>query len=444
MIRLAALLIGFFWFAVVSAAERPNVLVIYTDDQGTFDANCLGSKDLDTPAIDELAATGITLRSMYAPSCVCSPSRAGLLTGRWPVLAGMPANSGADGMPTSEVTIAEHFQAAGYATGLIGKWHLGKRKETVPNAQGFDYSFGHLDGCIDNYSHYFMWVGANRHDLYRNGEEVFYDGQFFPDLMVDELKQFIDRSREKPWLAYWAINVPHYPYQGTEKWRERYASLKTPRKEYAAFLSVMDERVGEILAYLEDQNLRENTIVILQSDHGHSTEDRAFGGGGNAGELRGAKASLFEGGIRVPSFISWPAGLPNNVDRDQLVSGCDWFPTLCELCGVPPPERSIQGKSIAKVLRDDADSPHEELYWQYPGGENAQRALRQGKWKLLTNAVDTSDRGKMSATDKSFLVNLQDDPNERKNVAADHPDIVQKMQARLREIKQQIAAEKSQ
>jgi arylsulfatase A len=156
-----------------SAAAKPNVIIIYTDDQGSVDANCYGAKDLATPNIDRLAATGVRFTQMYAPSAICSSSRAGLMTGRIPPRAGVAGNvsseKGKAGMPTEEVTLAELMRGHGYATGHIGKWHLGYTPETMPNGQGFDYSFGHMGGCIDNYSHFFYWVGPNRHDLWRQG-----------------------------------------------------------------------------------------------------------------------------------------------------------------------------------------------------------------------------------------------------------------------------------
>jgi arylsulfatase A len=165
----------------------PNVVIFYTDDQGSLDAACYGSEDLITPTIDKLAATGVRFTQMYSPSAICSASRAGLMTGRFPARAGVPSNVGGDpgteGMPQSEVTIADMLHAAGYRTGHIGKCHLGHLPETMPNGQGFNYSFGHMQGCIDNYSHFFYWAGPNRHDLWLNGQEIFRDGQYFGDLM---------------------------------------------------------------------------------------------------------------------------------------------------------------------------------------------------------------------------------------------------------------------
>ncbi len=419
---------------VLKAQSKPNVIVIYTDDQGTLDANCYGSKDLTTPNIDRLARTGIRLTQMYAPSCICSASRAGMITGRYPIRAGVPANvsskPGNSGMPASEITMAEMFRAAGYETAHVGKWHLGYTPETMPNAQGFDSSFGHMGGCIDNYSHYFFWSGPNRHDLWRDGVEIWQDGQFFPDLMAKEMKRLLDQPREKPFYIYWAINVPHYPYQGTKKWREHYRDLDAPRKMYAAFVSSMDEKVGEVLDFLEQKKLRENTIVLFQSDHGHSTEERAFYGGGNAGPYRGAKACFFEGGIRVPSVISWPTKLPQGEVRDQMATGCDWYPTLAALAQIELPRVKLDGKDISGILTDPkADSPHSYFYWQMGANRNkAQWVVRQGDWKLLGNCRDTSEKGELTKEDKKlFLANLKEDPSESKNLAKAHPEIIKQL-----------------
>ncbi len=417
-----------------SAADRPNVILIYTDDQGSLDLNCFGSSDLQTPNLDALAARGVRVTQMYAPSAICSASRAGLMTGRFPARAGVPANvsssQGQSGMPETEITLAEWLRAAGYATGHIGKWHLGYTPETMPNGQGFQYSFGHMGGCIDNYSHFFYWNGPNRHDLWRNGEEVFHDGEFFLDLMVEEAGQFIDAHREEPFFLYWAINAPHYPMQGTSKWRRHYRSLPSPRRQYAEFVSTVDEKVGELIDFLDRHSLREHTLIIVQSDHGHSTEERAFWGGGNAGPYRGAKGCLFEGGIRVPSIASWPARIPQGEVREQLATGCDWFPTIADLCGLSQPDHHLDGKSLAAVLESSqAPSPHDHFFWLLGRGHNAQWAVRRDDWKLLGNANDRSDGKNRVPVDKLFLANLNQDIGEQKNLADEHPAIVAELQA---------------
>src|SRR5262249_28840484 len=368
-LMLASVLIAAASAASAAQPAKPNVIVILTDDQGTADLHVAGSSDLATPHLDALARRGVRFTQFYAAAPICSASRPGLLTGRRPVRAGMPLNAspveGQPGMPSEEITIAEMLKAAGYVTGHVGKWHLGYTPDTMPLGQGFDSSFGHMGGCIDNYSHFYYWSGPNRHDLHRDGREGHAPGRFFGDLMVEEGVRFLRRHKDRPFFLYFAINAPHYPYQGEPKWLDRYAHLKYPRNLYAAFLSTMDERIGRLIAELEALGLRQRTIVIVQSDHGHSTEERAHFGGGSAGIHRGAKYSLFEGGIRVPAIIRWPGHLPKNQVRDQIAHGCDWLPTLAELCGVPLPRVHLDGKSLAAVIRSaEAPTPHDALHWQ--------------------------------------------------------------------------------
>jgi arylsulfatase A len=413
----------------VFAQQRPNVILIYTDDQGTIDANCYGAKDLITPTIDGLAKDGVRFTQFYAAAPVCSPSRAAVLTGRVPQRAGVPGNvsshHGRPGMPAEQITIAEMMKASGYATGHVGKWHLGYTKETMPNGQGFDNSFGHMGGCIDNYSHFFYWNGPNRHDLWSNGVEIWRDGQYFPNLMVQQGHEFIEAHKAEPFFLYWAINLPHYPLQGTEKWRKKYAHLPAPRRMYAAFISSMDEAIGQLLVKLDDLKLRENTIVIFQSDHGHSHEERTFKGGGSAGPYRGAKFSLFEGGIRVPAIVSWKTHLPAGAVRDQFATACDWMPTIAELCNVKKPNRKLDGKSLVPVINSaDAATAHKTFHWQSGGN---QWAVREGDWKLIGNPRDTSEKAKLTKDDKLFLSNLAIDKTEMKNIASKHPEIVQRL-----------------
>jgi len=421
-------------YAASSGPRRPNVIVIYTDDQGSIDANSFGAKDLVTPNIDALAARGVRFTQFYAPCSICSPSRAGLMTGRYPLRAGMPdncsANKGTVGMPAREITMAEVFRQAGYATAHVGKWHLGHTPETMPNGQGFDYSFGHMVGCIDNYSHFFYWSGPNRHDLYRNGEEVFYNGRFFPDLMVEEAGKFMESHRETPFFLYFAMNTPHYPYQGDPEWLKKYQEdgVPYPRDLYAAFVSTFDERIGRLLAKVEELGLRDDTIIVFQSDNGHSVEVRAHSGGGSAGPYRGAKFSLFEGGIRVPAIISWPGRLPEGEVRDQMGHGCDWLPTLIELCGVTPPEAALDGISLMPVIQSaSAATPHDVLHWQIGLKPKAPWAVRQADWKLLGNPVDPTSTAPLADRDPLFLVNLSQDIGETRNLAGEFPDKVRSL-----------------
>ena len=410
--------------------KKPNVLIIYTDDQGAVDLNCFGAKDLKTPNLDKLAKNGLMFNQFYAASPICSPSRASLLTGRYPQRAGLPdmasSKEGEAGMSGSQYTMAELFKDAGYKTAHIGKWHVGYTPETMPNQQGFDYSFGFMGGCIDNYSHFFYWAGANRHDLWKNGKETYEPGKYFPDLMVREANQFIEENKEEPFFLYFPINIPHYPLQPETKWLDYYKNLKSPRDKYAAFISTMDEKIGLVIDKLRSLKLLENTIVVFQSDQGFSEEERTFGGGGSAGIYRGSKYSLFEGGVRVPAIISWPGKIPVNETRNQLCTNIDWFPTLAELCDIKLPSSKIDGKSMVPVIKSSKSvSPHDAFYWQSRETKQGglQWAVREGDWKLMHNPFQ-SKSGELTK-DKLFLVNMRDDPAESKNLADQNPEKVQ-------------------
>ncbi len=411
----------------LTAQRPPNVIIILTDDQGTVDLNCFGAADLYTPNLDKLAASGIRFTQFYAAAPVCSPSRAALLTGLNPHAAGLPGNAssreGHAGMPSDQKTIAEMMKDGGYVTAHIGKWHLGFTPDTRPRGQGFDYSFGHMGGCIDNYSHFFYWDGPNRHDLWENGQEVWYDGFYFPDMMEEKARQFMTRHREQPFFMYYALNLPHYPVQPKKKWRDHYTDLEHPRWDYAAFMTTIDASIGRLLYHLDQLGIRENTIVIFQSDHGHSTEERAFGGGGSAGPFRGAKFSLFEGGIRVPAIVSWPGQIPEGQVRQQMALNIDWMPTIAEWCGLPKPK--VEGQSLIPVIKNaKADPPHQQFQWK----NGVSWAIRQGPWKLLGYPNDTSDKGSLDPDkDQLFLVNLEQDSTEMTNLAQQYPNKVKEL-----------------
>ena len=214
--RFHPVLLGLFVFGIVAApaaaADLPNIIIIFADDQGYQDLGCFGSPNIKTPHIDRMAGEGMRFTNFYSGYCVCSASRASLMTGCYQPRLSMPGVLGPRsrvGLHPDEVTIAEVLKTRGYATAIIGKWHLGYTPETMPNGQGFEYSFGHMGGCIDNYSHFFYWNGPNRHDLWRNGTEIWEDGRFFPDMMAEECSQFLEAHTEQPFFLYWAINVPH-------------------------------------------------------------------------------------------------------------------------------------------------------------------------------------------------------------------------------------------
>ena len=317
----------------VSQQRKPNVVIILTDDQGTLDANCYGSSDLHTPAIDSLAADGVRFTQAYSHT-VCCPTRAMLLTGRQPQRGNVndwmqgPLNDPKGrNMLAGEVTLAEALKEAGYRTGLFGKWHLGGHRDHGPTKQGFDEFFGIREGFIENYTHYYLH-SAGYHDLYEGVREVFHRGRYFPDLMVDRALSFIERNQDRPFFVYIPFNIPHYPEQSLKRFRERYEGMAEPRRTYAATVTTTDDYIRRILLQLDRLDLRDNTIVVFQSDNGHSEEDYritvdghlsgfpkgwnygANKGGGNTGKWLGAKGSFLEGGIRVPAIVRYPPVVP--------------------------------------------------------------------------------------------------------------------------------------
>ncbi|HJP31894.1 MAG TPA: sulfatase-like hydrolase/transferase [Candidatus Latescibacteria bacterium] len=389
-------------------SERLNVILILSDDQGSVDLGCYGSDDLETPNLDRLAASGVRFTNFYANAPICMPSRVSLLTGRDYPRGLLPGN----GLKPDEITAAELFRRAGYRTALFGKWHLGSTPEMSPNAQGFDEFFGHRTGTLDAYSHFFYVEGVNRHVLERNGEPVQRPGEYLPDLLVDEATSFIDRAGDDPYFLYLPFAIPHYPVQPRREHRELYESKGIDDKRrvlYGAYLTTLDECVGRVLAAVEANGQSDRTLVIFLSDHGHSTEPRAFGGGGSAGPYSGHKETLWEGGIRVPCIASCPGRIPAGQVRHQPAIAMDWLPTMAEFCDVPlPDDRPIDGRSLAGVLAsDEAPPPHEQLHWVHYDGSFA---VREGRWKLHSNP------------EENWLSDLATDPGERTNVVEEQTD----------------------
>lgn len=421
--------------ASAAAQEKPNVILIYTDDQGTLDAGCYGALDLHTPNIDALASDGVKFSRFYAAP-VSSASRASLMTGQFTLHAGLTGNAGYKGLPLEKETLAERMRVNGYQTACIGKWHLGSWKEYTPNARGFDYFWGFLGGCIDSYSHFYYWGGPNSHDLWENGREIYEPGKFFAAETLGHVCDFIDGSdKERPFFVYWAVNIPHYPLQPAEKWLDYYSGLPSPRRMYAAFISTFDDYLGQLRTFLKDRGLEKDTIIIFQSDNGHSTEIRTFGQGGYCGDYRGGKFSLFEGGIRVPAIISWQGHIPAGETRNQTAMNIDWFPTLSELCGFSTKGIEIDGKSLVPVINDeDAESPHEILHFDF---EN-QWAVMDGDWKLINNAIDVRPDDKNTVIEGLFLSNVRMDPSEKTNYIREYPEIAERLLSLRKEYEKSV------
>jgi arylsulfatase A-like enzyme len=249
--------------------------------------------------------------------------------------------------------------------------------------------------------------------------------------MVQEMKQFISEKSSQPFFTYWAINMPHYPYQGDPKWLDYYADLESPRKEYAAFVSTIDEMVGEIYHHLKAIGELENTIIVYQSDHGYSVEERAFFGGGDAGALNGAKFSMLEGGIRVPAIIRYPSVLPKNEARHHWANSIDWMPTLADLIDIKiPGSQKIDGKSLLPLILDaKIPSPHKTMFWGTGNPENKKHAwaVRKGPWKLLGNPSDPTGKLTFTETDKLYLTNIEMDSTEHQNLGQQYPEKVEEL-----------------
>jgi arylsulfatase A-like enzyme len=422
--------------AVPAQSQKPNILVILFDDLGVHDQGYLGATDLKTPNIDRLAASGTVCRNWYSNAPVCAPARSALMTGRCPLRAGVPNN----GTPlrASEVTLAAALKSAGYTTGLTGKWHLGSTPDTVPNAHGFDYFYGFHEGCVDYFSHRYYWGEpkvANFHDLWRNREEIFEDGQYLTERIGQEASGFLSRAPpDKPFFLYTALNAVHYPMHAPTKYVNRFPNLPPERQMYAAMLSAADDAIGGILATLDRTGRRNNTLIFVLGDNGATTERRAGlnnqpATAGRDTPFRGFKFSTFDGGMHVPALVNWPGHIPSGETNHQILMTADIFPTACHLADVPlPSDRTIDGRNLWPVLTAGASSPHEYVAW----AEGPQLAIRQGKWKLVLNGVThdgTADGNKpLTGDDAVFLSNVEEDPGESHNLRRQYSAVTDQLQ----------------
>ncbi len=420
--------------------KQPNFIVILTDDQGYGDLSCMGAEDFVTPNLDRLAASGARFTSWYASSPVCSPSRASLLTGRYPAKAGvrgiLPGHREAWGLRPEVPTLSSELKKLGYQTAHFGKWHLGVREECRPHQHGFDEWMGFLSGCIDYYSHVFYWGLGNWdepvnpvHDLWRNNEEFFEDGRYFTEMITECAVDYIRKAAQKdrPFFVYVAYNAPHYPMHAPQKYTKRFQHLPWDRRMMAAMLSAVDDGVGDIVDELERQGMLEDTCIFFQSDNGPSRESRNWMDGkedpyygGTAGQLRGHKFSLFEGGIRVPAIISWPQRIPAGQVVHEAGIATDVFPTLIKAAGGDISGYECDGMDILPALCGEGSIPERELFWEY----EEQTAFREGDFKLVLNG--RLEEG-TPPEDAVHLANLADDLGERVNLKDVYPEITERM-----------------
>lgn len=407
--------------ALAAEEPRPNLLFIVGDDMGYADVGCHGCKDIPTPNLDSLAASGVRFTNGYVSGPYCSPTRAGLLTGRYQTRFGHEFNpAGANaGLPLTETTIADRLKAAGYATGLVGKWHLGATPDHHPLKRGFGEFYGFLGGAHD----YFQSAGIQR------GTTPVKDSGYTTDDFGREAAEFIGRHREHPWFLYLAFNAVHTPLQATDARLAKFSHLADKkRRTYAAMMSAMDDAIGVVRKRLTESGQEQRTLVVFISDNGGPTMVGTTVNGSSNAPLRGSKRTTLEGGVRVPFVVSWPGRLNPAVYQEPAIQ-LDLTATALAAAGVAAkPEAKADGVDLLPYLTGEKSGPpHASLCWRF----GAQMAIRCGDFKLVRydpNADgEAGGRGRKATPAK--LYNLRDDIGESKDLAATLPDKVKELQA---------------
>ncbi|MBN1882015.1 MAG: sulfatase [Deltaproteobacteria bacterium] len=432
-----------------SGGRLLNIVLINVDDMGYGDLGCYGGGAIKTPNIDALAEDGMRFTDFYACSPVCSPSRFGLLTGRYPIRIGLhaalfPTNmplknsmtlrfhetlGGMDlldmkgrgtavGIPTEEITIAELLKGRGYKTGMVGKWHLGDETPYLPTDNGFDSFFG------VPYSN-----DMTPFPLYRDDEiieENITDQSTLTKRYTEAALSFIDENRDTPFFFYFAHTFPHIPLFASEDFRGT-----SDGGLYGDTVEELDWSVGEVMKKLDELNLSENTIVLFTSDNGSWYE-------GSPGDFRGGKGTSYEGGFRVPLIVRWPGVVSPGSECDEVASNMDLFPTLAAACGVPvPDDRVIDGRDITELLTDTGPSPHEALYFYH---YDEVQGIRSGDWKYMRK-LHVYDWPSNIQKKGPWLFNMKTDPQERYDLTETHPDIAEKLEGMISDWEKKTALE---
>jgi arylsulfatase A-like enzyme len=428
--------------ADTAAAPKPNVLFILADDLGWGDVGFHGS-EIKTPNIDKLAAAGARLEQFYVQP-VCSPTRAAFMTGRYPIRHGLHIGVvrpwARYGLPLDERTLPQALKEAGYETAITGKWHLGHFEPAyLPTHRGFDHQYGHYNGAIDYNTH----IRDGGYDWHRD-DKVNRDEGYSTQLIAREASRLIaahDVSR--PLFLYVPFNAVHSPLQAPERYMEPYPNLKGNRRIYAGMLAAMDEAVGEIVGALEAKGLRKNTLIFFCSDNGGPNPGVVT----SNGPLRAGKGTLYEGGVRVPAVAVWDGQIKAGSVVDAALHMVDWYPTLLTLAGVSLAQKNpLDGRDAWPAITRGASSPHEDILHNITttGG-----AVRMGDWKLVVNggvadgdgegdpfAPAAKKAGKKAAKNNPTgaaveLFNVRSDPYEKTNLAAQQPEKVKELRARL-------------
>lgn len=453
---------------------RPNIVLMVADDMGYGDFGLYSEGRVHTPALDELASQGIRLTQHYAGSAVCSPSRAALLTGRYPIRTGAVTPQevlGNDRIALEEATIGDSFKAAGYATGMVGKWHNGAIDPRFhPNARGFDEFAGFRGGWAD----YYRW------NLDRNGTLEKSDGRYLTDVLADEASSFISRHRTEPFFLMITWNAPHSPLQAPEDVTKKYvdAGFELGTAIIYAMIEVMDRGIARVREALKTAGVEDDTLLMFTSDNGPAFSHRPdqIPEGVSLAESRfnngfaGAKGSVYEGGIRVPMIARWANGLPQNVEITDQICFTDWLPTLLSMTGASHVgEKPIDGHDVSAVLKGESPDEQPRRFWQWNMDtpiRTTNAAMRHGDWKLVRPALDiafASEADKKLASDyvemdieykyhpENFtevfdwpdpkkivpepaapeLYDLSVDVGETNNVAAENPELASKMLTEL-------------
>lgn len=405
----------------VVSPPKPNIIVFLADDLGYADVGVYGCKDIATPHLDSIATKGVRFTDGYANHPVCSPSRAGLLSGMYQHRFGFEHNSGPKdyaaanfGIPRKVPIIAERLKAAGYATCMTGKWHVGFKEGLRPHERGFDSSYVFLSGARSFYPE----GPRQNHPLLRNGKEFKGETEYLTDAFARDSVKFIEEARtngteKPPFFLFLSFNAVHAPLEATKKYEDRFPKITRPkRKTYAGMLSALDDAVGRVMAKVRELGEEENTLVFFYSDNGGPTAQTTS----RNDPLRGFKGQMFEGGIRVPFMLQWPGTIPAGEVYRHPVMGFDVHATALAAAGIDlPGDQRTDGKNLVPYLTGEASgSPHEQLFWR----AGTQHAARVGDWKLV----------KMRGTG-DMLFDLSNDIGEQSDLAASRPEKLKELQA---------------
>ena len=387
-------------------ARRPNILLIVADDMGYNELGCYGAANIETPNIDGLARQGMRFTDYYVATPLCAPTRVSLMTGRTALRTSLSWNPDfkdpEDGLSPEETTVAEVLGKAGYATGLVGKWHLGYAPKFWPRRQGFQDYFGFLSGNIGYYEH--LYHGEKF--MYRNETPEDPPG-YMTELLTREALAYLERHRSQPFFLYLAYNAPHAPFEAPEQWVKKARGEMKP-----AMIECLDDGIGQVLGQLKKLGLEDNTLVFFMSDNGAPPDAN-----GSNKPLSGWKGQVREGGIRVPAMARWPGRIPAGVTCREPFVSYDLYPTFATAGGAALPQGvRLDGKNVLPVLEGKGKSPHEVICWGYRGAF----AARRGRWKLLV------EKG-----NQSQLFDLETDIAESKDLSGEQPDMVKELSARL-------------